>query len=303
MGTVSFPDPLVENKIIEYHVPENLKPNFEYLGERVIKENDDRVYVVVGQEGSGKTTWVCQQAKFIDHHFGIDRICFTPEQFLEQITNVPKGGVVVFDEAFRGFSSKASQSKVNKMLVQAMMEVRRRNLIIFIIIPSFILLEHYIAVHRSNALFVIWKKKDKNGKKTWHWKAYNRSKTAEVYDKAKKKYGRIPNVFTSKHGRFWARNFKVKGEKRHLPYETFDEEAYDHKKGVAFGDKKSKDALDESKIEIRRLKWLISQINPKKDGWRTKKDVAEHFKVQPRTVREWGVAVDEEKEAWEWGYK
>lgn len=286
MGTVEFFDPIAK-KEIAYNISENLKPNWENLSKRVIKENDDRVYVVVGQEGSGKSTFTFEQAKFIDPTFNLDRICFTADQFLNQIQTAPEGTVVVFDEAFRGFSSKASQSKINKMLVQAMMEVRRRNLIIFIIIPSIVLLEHYIVVHRSNALFYIYRKKNKKGKKTWHWKAYNRNKTAEIYEKAKKKYGKFPNVFTSKHGKFWARMFSVDGRKRHLPYETFDEKAYDNKKGIAFGDKKSKDELDESKIELNHKKYLIWALSKKIKKINTVIALAEHFNVTDRTIRAW----------------
>lgn len=285
MGTVEFLDP-VANKMIAYNISESLKPNWEKLGARVIKENDDRVYIVVGQEGSGKSTFTFEQAKFIDPTFDLDRICFTADQFLEQIQTVKPGRVVVFDEAFRGFSSKSSQSKVNKILVQSMMEVRRRNLIIFIVIPSVVLLEHYIVVHRSNALFYIWKKNYK-GKKTRHWKAYNRNKTAEIYEKAKKKFGRFPNVFTSKHGKFWARLVDVNGVKRHLPYETFDEPAYDLKKGLVFGDKKEEEALDPAAEEVKEIKFRIWRIPKEIYPIKSKKDLAEALGYAAITIRKW----------------
>jgi hypothetical protein len=285
MGTVDFYDPVAKQNI-QYNISENLKPTWEKLSRVVIKENDDRVYVVVGQEGSGKSTFVFEQAKFIDPTFDMHRICFTADQFLEQIQTAPKGTVVVFDEAFRGFSSKASQSKVNKILVQAMMEVRRRNLIIFIIIPSIILLEHYIVVHRSNALFSIYKKNTK-GKKTWHWKGYNRNKTAEIYEKAKKKFGRFPNVFTSQRGKFWARMFDVDGQKRHLPYETFDEKAYDDKKGIAFGDKKAKESLDESTIRLNELKSKIYSVSVENYPIKGKKELADALGYSSAAIRAW----------------
>ena len=164
-----------------------------------------------------------------------------------------------------------------------MMEVRRRNLIIFIVIPSLVLLEHYIVVHRSNALFNIYKQNVK-GKLRRTWKAYSRNKTAEIYERAKKRYGVFPKMFTSKRDRFYARQFMVDGKLIHLPYETFDEKAYDDKKGVAFGDKRSEESLDISKIELNELKNKISNI---KMPLKTKKDLAEALDVTARTIRNW----------------
>jgi len=299
MGLVQFIDPVV-GKPIEYNVSDRLEPKWAGLSKQVIKENDDRVYVVIGQEGSGKSTFTFQQAKFIDHSFNLDRICFTADQFLEQITSAPRGAVVVFDEAFRGFSSKSSQSKVNKVLVQAMMEVRRRNLIIFIVIPSLILLEHYIVVHRSNAIFSIYKRNPTKGRKYWGWKAYGRNKSGELYDKAKKNYGRLPKIFTSKAGKFWARKFKVDGVDRWLPYETFDEKAYDTKKGIAFGDKKSRDEMDIHQIELKSIKKVIGSLElPIK----TKKDLAEQLDITTRTLLRWKNEETEDKTDKERGHR
>lgn len=285
MATVKFLDPVV-NKEIEYNIPNALHGKWQGQSAKVIKENDDRVYVVVGQEGSGKSTFAFQQAKFIDPSFCLERICFSPEQFLKQIQTAKPGQVVVFDEAFRGFSSKASQSKVNKVLVQAMMEVRRRNLIIFIVIPSLILLENYIVVHRSNAIFFVYKRTD--GKHKYRgWKAYSRSKTAEIYHKAKKNYGIIPRVFTSMRGRFFARQFEVDGQLMHLPYETFPEIEYDNKKGIAFGDKKAEEEQDESLMQLRELKYKIAMIKAPGKKKITKKYIAECLGVTESAVRKW----------------
>lgn len=278
-------DPVV-GKEIEYNIPTTLEPKWRNQSKKVIRENDDRVYVVVGQEGSGKSTFAFQQAKYIDPTFNIDRICFSPEQFLEQIQTAPPGKVVVFDEAFRGFSSKASQSKVNKILVQAMMEVRRRNLIIFIVIPSLILLENYIVVHRSNAIFFIYKRTD--GKQKYRgWKAYARSKTAEIYHRAKKNYGIIPRVFTSMKGKFFARTFEINGIKMRLPYETFPEIEYDEKKGVAFGDKKAQEQVDPHLQELKELKHKIGSLKAPNGRKLTRKLIAEHFGISESTLRGW----------------
>jgi hypothetical protein len=241
-------------------------------------------YVVT--HNSGKSTFAFQQAKYIDPTFNNDRICFTPEHFLDQIRTAKPGQVVVFDEAFRGFSSKASQSKVNKTLVQAMMEVRRRNLIIFIVIPSLILLENYIVVHRSNAIFFVYKRNDKTAKYRG-WKAYSRNKSAIIYHKAKKNYGIIPKIATSMNGKFFAKTVDVDGVKMRLPYETFDEIGYDNKKGIAFGDKKAAQLEDPHYEELWRIKMAISNLKKTKGHPITKKSMAAALDVSESTLRGW----------------
>ena len=124
-----------------------------------------------------------QQAKYINPNFSIQDICYSPDQFLERLRNAPKGSVIVFDEAFRGLSSKGSQSKINKKIVQAMMEMGQRNLVIFIVLPTFFLLEMYAAVLRSHALFHVFK--DKKGLR--RVRIYNYQKKSLLYNTGKKK--------------------------------------------------------------------------------------------------------------------
>lgn len=252
MSLIEMYDP-VAKKEISYHLPDLLIPKWRDLGKKIIKENSDRVYVVVGKERTGKSFFTFQQAKFIDPTFNIDRICFTPEQFLNQIRNAPEGAAVVFDEAFRGFSSKSSLSKVNKVLVQAMMEVGRRNLIIFIVLPSFALLEWYIATHRSNALFQVYRINEK-GKTYRGWRCYSNKKKIKMYYGSKKNYGMLPYTFTKLRGKFFIKKIGDDG-KLHVPYETFDIKAYEKKKGDAFSDK-SKEGKEEGPMYIQSSKNL-----------------------------------------------
>lgn len=180
---VEFYDP-IQKKDLSYHIPKELTRNWDKIKKgQMVKQDEDKVYIVDGRERWGKSTWAFQQAKYIDPTFCLDRVCFTADQFLEQIRNAPKGCVIVFDEAFRGLSSKASQSKTNKKIVEAMMEMGQRNLIIFIVLPTFFLLEIYAAVLRSNTLFHIYK--DKNGRRKF--RIYNYKEKSILYRVGKKK--------------------------------------------------------------------------------------------------------------------
>ena len=186
-------------KFLSYHIDPKIKVKWDTLRQgKLQKKDEDRCYIVDGRERVGKSLFALQQAKYLDPTFNIDRICFTPEEFLEQIRNAPEGSCVIFDEAFRGLSSKGSQSKINKQIVQAMMEMGQRNLIIFIVLPTIFLLELYAAVLRSNALFHISKKKGANARS---FKMYSHKKKAKLYQLGIRK-GWEYKVYTAFMGRF-----------------------------------------------------------------------------------------------------
>lgn len=180
---VQFYDP-IQQKELSYFIDKKILEKWDKIsGDKLIKQDEDRVYLVDGRERSGKSVFTFQQAKYIDPTFNLNRVCFTPEEFLNAIRNAPKGSVVVFDEAFRGLSSKSSQSRVNKKIVQAMMEMGQRNLVIFIVLPTFFLLELYAAILRSNCLFHIYKGKDGYRR----FRLYNFQKKSLLYKFGKKK--------------------------------------------------------------------------------------------------------------------
>lgn len=160
---------VVKVKGTGYHIGDNLKSKWDKLKDgKLTKHDEDRFYVIDGREGSGKSLFAMQQAAYIDptilENEGkkiLPRICFTPEEFLYAIRHTKSTAgetkAIIFDEAFRGMSSKGSISAVNKKVVQALMEMRQNNLVVFLVSPSFYLLELYPAMMRSNALFHVVK--------------------------------------------------------------------------------------------------------------------------------------------------
>ena len=137
---------------------------------KLAKYDEDRSYIIDGKEGTGKSLFTIQQAAYIDPTILDDdgdkvlpRICFTVDEFIDALRNTKSTPehtkAVIFDEGFRGFSTKAALSKANKRITQTMMEVRQNNLAIFIVSPTIFMLDWYIVQHRSYALFHIIKEK------------------------------------------------------------------------------------------------------------------------------------------------
>lgn len=168
-----------------YHVDDKLKEKWDRIKDgRLTKEDDDKVFIVDGRERSGKSVFTIQQACYIDPTLPGDltRICFTADEFLKAIRKTDSTKeitkCIIFDEAFRGLASRSAMSKVNKKIIQALMEVGQKNLVIWIVLPSFFLLDLYPAMIRSNALFHI--KKDK-GSNRRSFSVYSHKKKGSLY--------------------------------------------------------------------------------------------------------------------------
>lgn len=248
---VEFFDPIAQRNI-SYHIDKQLTSIWDKIKEgKLEKKNEDRIYLCDGRERTGKSSFVFQQAKYINPYFDVDNICFTPTEFLHQIRTASKGSVIVFDEAFRGLSSKGSRSKINKDIVEALMEVGQRNLVIFIVLPTLFLLEMYAAVFRSEALFHIikLKKESTEGIKQRAFVIYNYEKKKMLYLKGKQKYMSygFPRIKKSR-GRFFVKrsaDFPVGNA-----YETFDLKSYLEKKEKAFM------VRDDMGLTKQQTKWI-----------------------------------------------
>lgn len=234
-----------------YHVDDKLMKYWEKFGlEKLFKQNTDRFYIVDGRERAGKSTWTIQQACALDPDMKdldvfLSRICFTPEQF-DYACKTVKNGVIIFDEAFRGFGSRSALSKTNKKLITTLMEMGQNNNIVFLVLPSFFMLDIYPAMLRSNALFNIYIDK-KTGKRTW--RGYNFGDKNKIYQMGLKK-GWNYSFKTKFKGRFYDNRKHTKfagGMKFYL--------AYEKKKGEAFKEIKDK----EDYTDDGENKWLIQR--------------------------------------------
>ncbi len=156
----------------DYSIPERLKAKWDLIKDgKLSRKDDDRVYIVDGRERSGKSVFTLQQAAYIDPSIiknGKDgtilpRITYNPEETIKIIretkSNDKETKVIIWDEAFRGMSSSSGLSKVNKQIKQVLQEMGQNNLVLFLVSPTFFLLELYASAVRSEALFHIVKNK------------------------------------------------------------------------------------------------------------------------------------------------
>jgi len=150
----------------------------------VEKKDNDRVVLIDGPEGSGKSVLGQQIGIIIDPTLTIDRICMTPIEFREAVLKAKKGNVIIYDEAFTGLSSRGSLTEVNKMLVELMMEMRQKNLFVIIVMPTFFMLDKYVALFRAKGLFHVYLKNGARGR----WVYFNKKSIKLLYLFGKKLY-------------------------------------------------------------------------------------------------------------------
>ncbi len=217
---------------LPFYVASNIFAQLRKGYKKVTEGDQDRIYVITGREGLGKSTLAMQLAYVVDPKLDLNNIVFSAIQLEKRIKEAKKFTAIIFDESFSGLSSKGAISKENKRLVRLLMMCRQRNLFLFIVLPSFFLLEKYVGIFRSTALFNVLV--SRKNFKLRYYKVYNYQKKKELYIKGKNlmDYSRpkIPKSY-----RFYKK----------LP-PTIDEEAYRLKKLETFRDD-GKEETEESK--------------------------------------------------------
>lgn len=94
---------------------------------------------ITGATGSGKTYSALSFAERWDEDFNIDRVVFTPQEFIKLLNsgNLKKGSVIVADEFGVSMNSRNWQSASNQMLNYVMQTFRSKNYAVLFTSPDF----------------------------------------------------------------------------------------------------------------------------------------------------------------------
>ncbi len=169
--------------------------NLDALGKNVRKDYDAFV-LYVGKEGYGKSTIAMQDAIYVDPTFNLDRVCFTIDQFVEAVEKAEKYQAIVFDETMGYLSNRQSSSKFNRILIKIMSEMRSKNLFVFLCIPSFFIMDWYVAYHRTSGMIRIHER--------GRFCSYDYKKKQELFMKGKKSYSYcVPANFFGKFTKYF----------------------------------------------------------------------------------------------------
>lgn len=212
-----------------------LLKNLEVIKNKIHKKDQDYVCVVDGNEGSGKSVFAMQIAKWIDPTLCIERVCMNGEEFKEAINKAKQHEAIIFDEAFTGLSSRSSLSAINKVLVSKVMQMRQKNLFVVVVLPSIFMVDRYISMHRARLLFHIWEKNNIH-----YWKCFNKKRIKKLILFGSKTYSyhSVAKTILKNKGKF----FNIY---------AVDEEKYRTKKLNAL-EETSEEIEEESKYIVQR---------------------------------------------------
>jgi len=181
----------------QFYMDGYLQSNLDSM--KIAVANDwDMLLIVDGYEGVGKSFFAHQIAYYCDPTLSIDRVVFSPNDFIATIKSAKKYQAVIYDEAYGGLSSRGTISNINKSIVKVLTEIRQKNLFVFIVMPSFFELDKYPAIHRSRALLHVYAG---NEMTRGFFRFYNMSKKKTLYMTGKKFYS-YKGVKANFYGRF-----------------------------------------------------------------------------------------------------
>ncbi len=264
----------------EYYFDGLYAKNLEDM-KAAIAKNWDGVAYFCGYEGDGKTTMAAQTCYYMDSSFNLDRCVFTPEQFINAVNNAKKGQAIQFDEAHAAFDAKSWRDSAQRALVSMMTRIRKLNLFIVIVAPTFFDISKYIIIHRSRFMVHI----SARGLERGYWALYNRAKKHQLFVLGKKTenmYAVRPNCY----GRFT--NWNPLNEKDYeAKKDEAEQELLKKTKGKTLGQLRKDDWIG----------WLVIMLK-EQTGWfdakiaRELTKVSEHPAVQQRVSELYGHIVE-----------
>lgn len=183
-----------EEKTFDYFNKEYLE---EVLDEIVkdVKDDNDSLIIVDGAEGSGKSVLTACSCKYVDNTFKVDRIVFEAQDFLDGAENLKneRYKAIQYDEAVTGLFSTDFMKEEHKKLIKMLSMARKRNLIIFMCVPTITLLSKHLITHRASGIIHTYKIK---GRYRGYAKYYSKAKAGELHDNLKKFGNRAYNWVT-----------------------------------------------------------------------------------------------------------
>jgi len=163
-----------------------------------ISNDLDAIIIVEGPEGSGKSTGAIHYAFKMDKEFSLNHIIYSMENAVDLVYSLPKGSVIIWDEACYDMSRRDAMTKTNKEIIKLAMATRSRNLIHLICIPHMEDLETYIVERRACYTISVFMVGDKRGFFTLkipikYRDKYGNLKTKWIPMFKKMRFGKLPD--------------------------------------------------------------------------------------------------------------
>ena len=223
------------------------------------KKDMDAIFVVDGKERCGKSVFAMGIGGYVANQFNstfdLSNICLNPLEFKKKVSEASKGEVVIYDEAHRGMGSVGALSEINKLLKDLMMEMGQKNLFVFVVLPTFFLLERYVALFRTIGLFHVYTNKGRRG----FWVYFNEKNKKNLFLRGKRDFNYNCMAYPRFRGRFFDQYPVDETDYREKKRQSFTEASRATKEEVARRDMKRVCVLlhEEYDLSVRAIEELF----------------------------------------------
>lgn len=152
----------------------------------LLNKDRDVVCIVDGGVGEGKSTLAQLIAGTVDPTFNSSRLYFDDTETKEGIINSEKKKSHILDETLSMLNIRRAMSSINITLTSLFSEIRQKNLLLVLCLPSIFDLDRNIAIHRSLFLLHTYSRNGQRG----YFRFYGRKAKAKLFASsyAKKTY-------------------------------------------------------------------------------------------------------------------
>lgn len=227
-----------------------------------------------GMTRTGKSTITFQMAQYCDPTFARnwkERVVFNGERLIDVARNIPKGKVIVYDEARETLDSKKQMETYTKNLLDFFSQCGNLNHIVFIVLPEFFELPKSIAMTQSIFLVNCFTKPVGNKYQRGHFEFYDRVDKRALFIKGKmfNDYASAKPTFT---GRF----------NNYIP---FDRKEYEALKNKTLQEMRQDKKENKKLVSAKYKQYFVTSLRNMVAYGVKQKEIALYFDIGIRHVR------------------
>lgn len=160
-----------------------MKPNvpyFTHIWNRAHHYRLNWLQITTGDPGSGKSYSNLTMGELLDPTFNINKVCFTPSEFMDAIDDVRKNGEVVeIDEMGIALSSRKWQSLSNILTNEVIQTFRYKHIIALFAVPDFTYIDSQ--ARKIVQCFCETKRRQMDPTKMWLYYLSHGRQTGKIY--------------------------------------------------------------------------------------------------------------------------
>lgn len=260
----------------EYSLSKLLVRRLDLAIERCLKHNLDSLFIVDGDEGTGKTTLSINAAYYVGWKsgmpFGSSHVFFDVDKMIAKASK-SKNSIFIWDEAALSGLSSEWYNKSQLKLIKFLIVSRKLGNFYFFNVPRIFSLKEYLSYDRSIGLMHTYSRdRLHKGTFTYHSKSAKDALYSEWKRTKKKNYFKF-TTFSSR--------FSNAAETKQL----INMEDYNKEKDKIIAElgvlEKPKENLREKKLD--EFKWKLAQLKGE-----PRKEVARALGISVRSIQRWG---------------